>query len=301
MTMNDTWGYKSYDDNWKSPETLIRHLIDITSKGGNLLLNVGPTSLGEIPAPSIDRLQAMGTWLDRNGEAIYATTASPFRRLDWGRATQKPGKLYLHVFDWPTDGILVVPMSSGAQRASLLTDPDTALKFTASPDGRRIRVPSHAPDAVASVIVLEGVGQVVALPPPPLRQAGATLFKLPVDDAELRGPHLRVQGNTVLNLGEWRGTDDEARWDVEFDRTGTYEIVLLRDVENAAAGAGFVIAVGDAFATGTTAGTAGDYRERTAGTIEVTRLGRTTVSLRPTSVTGGEFMKLREFSLRRID
>lgn len=73
MTMNDTWGYKSYDHNWKSAKTLIHNLIDVTSKGGNYLLNVGPTSEGIIPEPSVERLQTMGNWLDTNGEAIYQT------------------------------------------------------------------------------------------------------------------------------------------------------------------------------------------------------------------------------------
>ena len=95
MTMNGTWGFKSYDHNWKSIETLIRNLADIASKGGNYLLNVGPTSLGEIPEPSIERLKAVGKWMKVNGEAIYATTASPFQRLAWGplhEETQQHGR-----------------------------------------------------------------------------------------------------------------------------------------------------------------------------------------------------------------
>ena len=73
MTMNDTWGYKEYDDNWKSTETLIHNLVDIAAKGGNYLLNVGPTAEGNIPEPSVERLQEMGDWMDINGEAIYET------------------------------------------------------------------------------------------------------------------------------------------------------------------------------------------------------------------------------------
>ncbi|MEZ4773640.1 MAG: alpha-L-fucosidase [Bacteroidia bacterium] len=74
MTMNDTWGFKSGDNNWKSAEMLIHNLIEITAKGGNYLLNVGPTSEGLIPAPSVERLAEMGDWLDVNKEAIYATS-----------------------------------------------------------------------------------------------------------------------------------------------------------------------------------------------------------------------------------
>src|SRR6202043_3980979 len=104
MTMNDTWGYKSYDHNWKSPETLIHNLVDIVSKGGNYLLNVGPTSEGVIPEPSQDNLRAVGRWLKVNGEAVYGAGPTPFHdelsATNW-RCTAKPGKLYLTIFKWP--------------------------------------------------------------------------------------------------------------------------------------------------------------------------------------------------------
>ena len=166
MTINNTWGYRRSDQNWKSPERLVRTLVDIASKGGNFLLNVGPTAEGEIPAPSVERLRAIGAWLEKNGEAIYATTASPFKQLAWGRATQKPGRLFLHVFDWPASGTLIVPMRSGATAAHLLAAPDRPLALEPSAEGLRIRLPATPPDPVATVIVLEGVGQVVPLPPP---------------------------------------------------------------------------------------------------------------------------------------
>jgi alpha-L-fucosidase len=157
MTMNDTWGYKSYDDNWKSPETLVRNLIDIVSKGGNYLLNVGPTARGEIPPPSVERLAAMGRWLRVNGEAIYGTTASPFgSQLAWGRATQKPGKLYLHVFDWPSNGELTVPAFGGPiKAASLLAAKGSRLTVTNTATGFTIKVPPEAPDRIASVIAID--------------------------------------------------------------------------------------------------------------------------------------------------
>jgi hypothetical protein len=113
MTMNTSWGFKHYDHNWKSSQTLIRMQVDIASKGGNLLLNVGPTAEGEIPEPSVERLKAMGDWMAVNGESIYGTEASPFFKLPWGRCTsRKTGDgttLYLHVFNWPENQRLRVP------------------------------------------------------------------------------------------------------------------------------------------------------------------------------------------------
>ena len=76
-TINDTWGFKTYDHNWKSTEDLMRKLVDIVSKGGNYLLNVGPTAEGVIPQPSVERLLAMGEWLEVNGEAVYGTEPRP--------------------------------------------------------------------------------------------------------------------------------------------------------------------------------------------------------------------------------
>jgi alpha-L-fucosidase len=157
MTMNETWGFKSYDQQWKSVETLVHNVIDTASKGGNYLLNVGPTAEGEIPAPSVERLAGIGKWMKVNGDAIYGTTASPFKtQLAWGRATAKPGKLYLHVFNWPADGALTVPgYTDRVTRAYLMASPKVDLTMKTSAGGLSIQVPSSAPDPIATVIVLE--------------------------------------------------------------------------------------------------------------------------------------------------
>ena len=89
MTMNDTWGFKYFDENWKSTKTLLENLVDIASKGGNYLLNVGPTSEGLIPQASIERLQQIGEWMAVNGESVYATQASPFEKPEWAGIQKK--------------------------------------------------------------------------------------------------------------------------------------------------------------------------------------------------------------------
>jgi alpha-L-fucosidase len=156
MTMNDTWGYKHFDDNWKSTETLIHHLVDIVSKGGNFLLNVGPTAEGIIPRPSVERLQAMGDWMDVNSESIYEAQASPFNRPDWGRYTQKNNKIYAHVFDWPENQMLEIPELSSAASVYLLTaDGNVDLEIESTVNGLNITLPAQAPDPVASVVAIE--------------------------------------------------------------------------------------------------------------------------------------------------
>jgi alpha-L-fucosidase len=165
MTMNDTWGFKKSDQNWKSGATMIRMLIDCSSKGGNFLLNVGPTAEGLIPEASVQRLAEVGKWMRTNHEAVYGTQASPFKKLAFGKCTQKPGKLYLHVLDWPADGKLLVPVSNRVKKARLLAQPGRALEIVVSPAGAQLQLPAAAPDAVASVIALDIVGPPQALEP----------------------------------------------------------------------------------------------------------------------------------------
>ena len=156
MTINDTWGYKSYDNNFKSTATLLRNLIDIASKGGNYLLNVGPTAEGIIPEPEVQRLKEIGRWMDVNSEAIHGTTAGPFKKLEWGRCTQKPERLFLHVFDWPQTPLFVPGLKNRVEEAYLLADPKRAsLPVSQNEDGVTITLPTEAPDKIASVVVLE--------------------------------------------------------------------------------------------------------------------------------------------------
>ncbi len=137
MTMNDHWGYNKRDKNFKSSRELIRMLVDIASKGGNYLLNVGPTADGQIPEESIERLKAMGRWMKVNGTAIYGTQASPFEKVSFGRCTQKKDgantHLYLEVFDWPADGKLVLEgLGNAPVHARLLAKPDVDLPIAKS-------------------------------------------------------------------------------------------------------------------------------------------------------------------------
>ncbi len=159
MTMNDTWGYKSSDQNWKSSEELIRMLVDAVSKGGNFLLNVGPKADGNFPPESVRLLKEIGNWMDLNGDSIYGTAASPFKNLPWGRCTQKQKGnkilLYLHIFDWPKDGKLLVPgLQSPVRKCRFLANRQSP-DCSATEDGIVISVPEKPLDPIDTVLVLE--------------------------------------------------------------------------------------------------------------------------------------------------
>jgi len=171
--MNDHWGYNSHDKNFKSTRELLQMLADIASKGGNYLLNVGPTAQGEFPPESVERLREIGQWMEVNGDAIHGTQASPFRAPAWGRCTLRTldgglTRLYLHVFEWPKDGRLVVSdLLNEAKNAHLLSDTQkSALGVARDGDALIVKVPAQAPDPVNSVVVLDIVGRPdVATPP----------------------------------------------------------------------------------------------------------------------------------------
>ena len=164
MTMNGSWGYKSWDHNWKSAEMLIRNLVDIASKGGNYLLNIGPKDDGTVPQESIDRLAAIGEWMKVNSSAIYATQASPLPDLSWGRCTMKDNgsntTLNLFIFDWPADGKLVVPALANKVINAKLVAGNKSLTAKNVKGNVVITLRKNAPDKIASLVQLNVAGKV---------------------------------------------------------------------------------------------------------------------------------------------
>ena len=152
-TMNDTWGFKSQDHNWKSATDLIRKLVDIVSKGGNYLLNVGPTAAGAIPPESVESLEAMGAWLSLHGEAVYGTRPGPIQNQAAYRTTAKNRTVYILVFDWPANGELRVP-GVKADTARILGTASADVPLESEEDVLSLRLPETAPNPHCSVIEL---------------------------------------------------------------------------------------------------------------------------------------------------
>ena len=154
ITMNHNWGYNAKDKDFKSTAQLIGLLTETASKGGNLLLNIGPRPDGTFPDESVERLAGIGKWMAVNGGAIHGSTASPFADTPY-RVTTQPGRLNLFLTSW-ADAVTVPSYPKPITRAWLLADPArTSLALTTSGGATRIALPTQAPDPVCSVVVCE--------------------------------------------------------------------------------------------------------------------------------------------------
>jgi alpha-L-fucosidase len=235
-TLNNTWGYKKNDHNWKSPKELTRLLFDIASKGGNYLLNVGPTAEGVIPEESVKILKKVGDWMKVNSAAIYSSHASPFPvQFDWGNVTSKPGVLYLGVFNWPTSDFYVEGLTNKVKKVYLLSDPakkplvfkETYVKDL---DHHRLKIdlPKMAPDSMVSVIAVEIEGQ--AKTEDFISQQYNGVVNLPealsvasIDGAEIKRDPAANSGRA----SNWTNPKLVLDWTFKVDKAGTYKVDLV--------------------------------------------------------------------------
>ena len=308
MTMNDTWGYRLDDARWKPAGTLVRTLVDVASKGGNFLLNVGPTGTGEIPPESIARLKAIGAWMSVNGEAIYGTDASPFERLPFGRATRKGDRtLYLHVFERPAGGVLKIPgLKSAPQRASVLGDSAAALKSKITTDGVVVSIGgTGAADRDVTVIKLEFAAPFVVDPTAALPRPSADgTLKLGTDDAVVHDGTLCTErfptGDKSPSLGCWTNPKTWVTFDAILPAAGRYRVSL--DYACAPTSAGSEVAFeldGERVGLPATTSSTGAWSEfgvLDLGTVEL-RPGRRSFGLRALQKRGDGVMNLRGLRL----
>ncbi len=246
MTMNDTWGFKKNDHNWKSVTQILHNLSDIASKGGNFLLNVGPTADGVIPPESVERLKSAGQWMKANGEAIYGTEASPFaRRLSWGRVTRKTAgdktTLYLHIWDWPEDGKLLLPTLKETPVSGHVLTNGQEISSSATGDGLVVSLPGKATDPIVSVVVLEFDRPLTITQQPFITDGADGNIHLDAFSADLHGGYtgtIKVAGSGAAAYlthwldPNWRieyviSTPTAQTWQIEAEITAPAAVELL--------------------------------------------------------------------------
>jgi alpha-L-fucosidase len=301
MTLNGHWGYNKADSHWKSSVQLVRNLIECSSKGGNFLLNVGPTGEGEIPAASVERMEEIGHWMDRNAESIRGTTASPFAKLRWGRATTKGKTLYLQVYDWPADGVLHVPMRGKIEKAELLAAPGTVATVGSDEAGATLTFPTGLTADPASTVVKVSVdGDVLPITLLPGQDASGTL-RLEADDAVLgSGPAQLERINGAATIGYWTDTASAPTWTAQLDRPGTFIVELRLAADKGSGGSTFELSCGDQTLTGTVPDTGSwdKFVTLNIGSMTLKTPGKATFKLTPKTKPGLAVMNLQSVVLR---
>lgn len=302
MTMNETWGFLARDRHWKPTTQLIQNLADCASKGGNYLLNVGPTGAGEIPEASLTRLAEIGAWMRVNGEAIKKTEASPFiRPLEWGRITRRGNDLYLIVFKRPADGRLVLPLEN--QPVAVRALEAAAAAPTAKVDGEDLVVtlPATLPDRHASVYKLTLDGEpkprAGANTPGGLVKAKDGKVALLPDSATLSEGLMTEAKGGQPNIGGWTKDNGEIAWTLSAPK-GSYRVTA--EVANPGAGNALRLDFGSGRQLTVNVPKTGDWSKYTvveAGTVELD--GETQLKVSSGKPVGEGVANIRAIRLER--
>ncbi len=303
-TTDESYGWNKFDNSHKPPSHFIKLLAKAAARGGNILLNVGPMGDGNIDPKDVAILKGIGDWWQVNGPSIRGTTRTPLAPQAWGESTRKDGTLYLHVFQWPADGQLVVGgLKSGVRNAWLFAD----MLIQQPPDGlfRRvtrlnpldvsITVPANAPDKVDSVVVLECETN-IATDTNFLLQPAMAVNTLRTFDGELGGKGLRFGPGkkTDAYVENWTQTNQFVSWPTRLAAPSTFDVGLLYDAPAASRGGTFTVNIGRQSLSGTVL--AGTNVTAALGHVRL-EAGTMDIRLQAGTIQGAELMRPRSLLL----
>ena len=233
-TTNESYGYHAHDKSHKPPAHFIQLLAKAAARGGNLLLNIGPKGDGTFAAEDREILDAIAKWWKVNGDSIRATERTPLAPQSWGESTLKGNTLYLHVFDWPRDGkLLVGGLDAEFSHVSLLAEPKTQLVFERIGPDLQITLPNDPPDSANNVILLNCKARPKGNPTQLLQTN--TNNKLSVFTAELLGPLDRKgwslgKGTSITSHAKgWKSKDCSVLWKTRLTQPATFQATLHYD------------------------------------------------------------------------
>jgi alpha-L-fucosidase len=297
MTMNDSWGFHKNDHNWKSAPQLVRNLADCASKGGNYLLNVGPTSLGEMPPESVDRLKAIGAWMHVNGEAIYGSSPGPFAKpLRWGRVTQKPRTLYLIAFNAPGGKIDLPGLQT--QIFSIKSMDGRPIPFIQNASSATVDLSHEKLGEMPSVYVAEIPGGTkVTVNETLLGQSADGSIQLGAIDAKTKGS-LQYESDKDA-IGFWTTPSDTVSWDFQVDKPGEYDVTLELACPKDTEGSTVDVAIGDQSIRTRIQSTPdwSSFSTFQIGKIKIAQAGKHTLIVKPIYMPGYAVMNLKAVHL----
>jgi len=299
-TTNESYGYSKFDKSYKPVSFFIQLLAKSASRGGNLLMNIGPMGDGEFAPEDVNILNGLAKWMNKNSESIYKTTKTPLPFQSWGVSTCKGNLLYLHVFNWPQNGNLIVGgLKSDISKAYLLADPTKkALTFKrVDPLDMGINLPLQAPDEVNTIIVLETKGTIETDTTRLLASSGVT-NRLLAFDAELIGKGFGFgDGKTDrYYVNGWSKKNQFVKWNFRLIQPATYKIVLkyLADKDDAGS---YEFKVGSLVKKGEVLSSAkGEVKTVDLGDVSLPS-GTHLLQISPVEITKSALMKILEVQL----
>lgn len=245
-TTNESYGYSKFDNSHKPASHFIQLLASAASRGGNLLLNIGPKGDGTFDEKDISILNGIGKWMDKNSESIYGTERSPIPLQSWGVATTKNNKIYLHVFSWPKDGKLYVGgLKSSVNKAYLLTDPKVTFTTNkVNDEDILITLPKVAPDTVNTVVVLD-INDKIFSDPVRYVSANIPLTRLLAYDATQHGKGFSFGDGKRdrYYVDGWKSKDQYLSWNFRTSIPVTYQ-VIVKFVADVKSGGSYEIQLG---------------------------------------------------------